>query len=609
MQPLKQAKHYLSPFKRNIALIFLFNILYACFALFSLTMCVPFLSILFGMDETATEAPVLSFNINTIKDYGYYQIGQIIENRGAVSALIIVGVSMVFFSFLSNLFRYLAHYNLAPIRAGVLNQFRKDIYQKLITLPLSFYSKFKKGDILSRIGADVQEVEWSIISTLQILCRDPFMFLIFLITLLFINIKLTLIALIVLPLCGLLIAAIGKSIKRNAIKAQNILGKMSVRFEETIGGLRVIKGYNAIDHAAENFQKENKYYTKIMTKTYRINELGSPLIEFLSILAMAIILLVGASFVLDDPRFKGANLVMYIFIFARMLPPAKQLVTAYYNIQKGTASTQRITQIMEAEEVILEAETPVHLTEIKEGIEYREVSFTYDEEDSLTNSPKEVLRNINLKINKGEIIAITGSSGSGKSTLVDLLPRFYDIIHGKILIDGINIQDIAIRDLRNLFGIVNQDVILFNDTVLNNIAFGLKNVSREMVIEAAKMAQAHQFIMEMPEQYDTIIGDRGMKLSGGERQRLSIARTFLKNPEVLILDEATSALDNESEYLVQKALETLLQGKTAIIIAHRLSTIRQADTILFMEKGEILERGTHQELLANGKGYSLFCEK
>ena len=609
MQPFKQAKKYLSPYKGNIILIFFFNILYACFALFSFTMCIPFLSILFGMDDVVVEQPVLSFDVNTIKDYFYYQIGQIIESQGAISALIIVGATMVLFSFLSNLFRYLAHYNLAPIRAGVLNQFRKDIYHQLITLPLSFYSKFKKGDILSRIGADVQEVEWSIISTLQILCRDPFMFLLFLITLLFINIKLTLIALIVLPLCGLLIGSIGKSIKRNAIKAQTVLGKMSVRFEETIGGLRVIKGYNAIDHAAENFQKENQYYTKVMTKTYRINDLGSPLIEFLCILAMGIILLAGASFVLDDPGFKGEILVAYIFIFARMLPPAKQLVTAYYNIQKGTASTQRINQIMEAEEVILEAENPVHFTKLKECIEYKGVSFTYDEEADLAETDKAVLHNINLKINKGEIIAITGSSGSGKSTMVDLLPRFYDIVQGEILIDGINNKDISIIDLRNLFGIVNQDVILFNDTVFNNIAFGLKDVSREMVIEAAKMAQAHQFIMEMPEQYDTIIGDRGMKLSGGERQRLSIARTFLKNPEILILDEATSALDNESEYLVQKALETLLKGKTAIIIAHRLSTIRQADTILFMEKGEILERGTHQELLANGKGYSLFCEK
>lgn len=604
----KRALRYLAPFKGNIALIFAFNILYAIFSLFSLAMAVPFMSILFGEKEVITEKPAWSLSSESIFEHYYFYMGKIITSYGTVNALLLVALTMITFSFLSNLFRYLAHYNMAPIRAGVLKSFRRDIYDKIMILPLSFYSGFKKGDILNRIGADVQEVEWSIISTIQILTRDPFMLFIYLGTLFSINIKLTVISLVILPVSGILIAAVGKSIKRNSLKAQEILGKMSARFEETIGGLRVIKGYNAIEKASENFRKENRHYTKIATKIHRINELGSPLIEFLSILSMCLILLVGANFVLADPLFKGEIFVMYIVVFARMLPPAKQLVTAFYNIQKGRASTHRISQILDADEVITESENAVPAQGLKDKIEYRDVSFRYrDDSAKMENEDADVLKHINLTIRKGEIVALTGHSGSGKSTLVDLLPRFYDSCRGQILIDGTDIREYSISGLRNLMGIVNQDVILFNDTVFNNIAFGQKNVSREKVVEAAKNAHAHSFIMEMPDGYDTVIGDRGLKLSGGERQRISIARTILKNPDILILDEATSALDTESEYLVQKAMETLLEGKTAIIIAHRLSTIRNADTIIFMNKGKIVERGTHDELFNRKEAYYQFC--
>jgi len=569
-------------------------------------MVVPFLSVLFGQTEKIADKPELAFSIDSVTSTFYYYMGIIIDKSGQVSALIYIAVTMIILSFLSNLCRYMGQYFLAPIRAGILRSFRKDIYNKMIILPLSFYSDKKKGDVMNRIGSDVQEVEWSIISTIQTFCRDPFLMVVYLITLFSVSYKLTLVSLVVLPLSGYIIAVIGKSIKKNSVKAQQILGMLSSKYEETISGLRIIKGYNAIDHASDAFKQENKLFSSINTKIYRINDLGSPLIEFLSILSITVILLIGGKLVLLDSGMQGELLVMYLLVFARMIPPAKQLVAANYTIQKGMASAQRIYQIIDGEEIITELSDPVRIDFFKDKIEYKNVGFSYQGNSFIDNN-KEVLHDINITLKKGEVIGLVGSSGSGKSTLVDLLPRFYDVSKGKILIDGIDIKKYCISDLRELFGIVNQDVILFNDTVFNNIAFGKKSVTPEMVIEAAKIAQAHDFIMEMGNGYDTVIGDRGMMLSGGQRQRLSIARALLKNPQVLILDEATSALDNESEYLFQQALDTILENRTAILIAHRLSTIRHTNQILFIDNGSIVERGTHDELMQLKGAYYKFC--
>ncbi|MEG1555525.1 MAG: ABC transporter ATP-binding protein [Bacteroidales bacterium] len=604
MKLFKRLFKYVFPYKFNILGILITNLFYSIFSLFTLSMIVPFLSLLFGQTEAVTTKPDLSFSVQTVIDTFYYYMGMIIEYKGRFYALIYIAITMILLSFLSNFFRYLGQFFLAPIRAGVLNNVRKDIYHKIIILPLSFYAQQKKGDIMNRIGSDVQEVEWSVISTLQTLCRDPLLIIIYLSSLFIISHKLTLISLVILPIVGYLIALTGKSIKRNSMKAQNILGKISSLFEETIGGLRIIKGYCAIDHASEKFKHENYQFYKLNKKIFRINDLGSPLIEFLCILTLMAILLIGDVF-LPDEKISGGVFIMYIVVFSRMIQPAKLLVTALYNVQKGMASAERIYQIIDGDEKIVECKNPKDIKLLHEKIEYRDVSFSYH--NHTIDGKYDILNHINFTLEKGKIVALVGASGSGKSTIVDLLPRFYDIQEGSILIDGLDNKLYRIDQLRELFGIVNQDVILFNDTIYNNIAFGKKNVSRKMVEEAAKIAQAHHFIMAMEEGYETMIGDRGMRLSGGQRQRLSIARAILKNPQILILDEATSALDTESEYLFQQALLELLENRTAIVIAHRLSTIRQADQILFLKNGSITERGTHEELLKLNGDYARFC--
>ena len=453
---------------------------------------------------------------------------------------------------------------------------------------------------MNRMGSDVQEVEWSIVCMLQMLFRDPLLLTAYLITLFALNAKLTLITLVVLPLSGYLISLVGKKIKKNSTTAQTILGKLSSKFEETISGLRVIKGYNAIDHASEKFREENRIFYKLNKKIFIRTELGAPLIEVLAVLCMMIVLFLGSNFIIgEESVFTGELFVFYILIFARVIPPAKSLVSCYYSIQKGLPCAERIYKIIDGDEKIVEVENPVHIKELKDKIEYKNVNFSYD-------GHSEVLKNVSFTLKKGKIIAIVGHSGSGKSTLVDLLPRFYDYDGGEILIDDVNNKLFSIRDLRGLFGIVSQDVILFNDTIYNNIAFGCEGATKEAVEAAARVACAHDFITEMENGYDTIIGDRGAKLSGGQRQRISIARAVLKNPQVLILDEATSALDTESEFLVQQALNNLMQNRTAIIIAHRLSTIRNADNILFMDNGTIVESGTHDELMEKHGEYYKF---
>jgi len=592
------------PYKLDIVFILIFNFLYSIFSIFSLSMVVPFLSVLFGQTEAVTVKPAFELSADYIINTFYYYMSIIIAAHGPVAALVYIAGTMVILSFLSNLCRYMGMYFLADIRCGILKQIRSEIYHQLLILPLSFYSRQRKGDILNRMGADVQEVEWSVISTLQSICRDPFLIVVFLIALFSISAKLTLIALVVLPIAGYVIAVIGKSIKQKSVKAQQLLGHLSSIFEETISGLRIIKAYNAIDFMSEKFKDENHEFYQLNKKMYRINELGSPLIEFLSVAALMLILFLGGVFA-PESMFSGGLFVMYILVFARIIPPAKALVTSVYTIQKGMASAERIYEIIDGEEVIVEDKNPVQLQEFKEKIEYQQVGFSYNKLQ--VNGRYDVLDDVNFCLEKGKTIALVGASGAGKSTLVDLLPRFYDVSAGEIKLDGINIKKYKISDLRGIFGIVNQDVMLFNDTVFNNITFGMDNKTKEEVIEAAKIAQAHEFIMELENGYDTILGDRGMRLSGGQRQRISIARALLSNPQVLILDEATSALDTESEYLFQQAIQGLLKDRTAVIIAHRLSTIRNADQILFVKDGHISEQGTHDELMQQKGDYYRFC--
>jgi len=577
---------YIFPFKKHIFFIILANCGYAVFSLLSLSMIVPFLTMLFSHEVIDTAAPTWQFSLASFKEFFFYYMGVIINTYGKFYALIYIAVSMVIFSLLSNLCRYFGLYWLAPIRTGIMQRMHNELYNKLLLLPLAFYARQKKGDIMNRFGSDAQEVEWSVITTLQTLCRDPLQLLIFLITLLSINLKLTLVTLFVLPISGFLIAWIGKSIKRDSTKAQLLLGNMSTIFEETISGLRLIKGYNAIEHASEKFAKENFDYYRANKRIFRISELGSPLIEFLSILSIVVIMVFASNLILISGELSAEILLFYLVVFARIIPPAKQLVSALYTIQKGLPSARRIYAIIDENEQITENKSAQSLLKFNREICYNHVSFSYQNNESESNT--EILHDIVLSIKKGEKVAIVGSSGSGKSTLVDLLPRFYDVSSGSITIDNIDIRDYKIADLRSIFGIVNQDVTLFNTSVYDNIAFGLEHVTEEQVYDAAKRANAHDFIMKMENGYQTIIGDRGLKLSGGERQRLSIARAILHNPQILILDEATSALDNESELLVHQALEEVMKDKTAIIIAHRHSSIRHADRIICLEKGVIV---------------------
>jgi subfamily B ATP-binding cassette protein MsbA len=582
---------YIKPYLGYAGLNVVFNLLTIVFSLFSFALLIPFLNLLFGMNELVTDKPELGFTTGAFLDYLNYEISNIILLEGKVQALIYICIILISAFFFRNLARFFSMYFMANVRIGAVKGIRNDVYKKLLVLPLSFYSRHKKGDIIARVTTDVQEVEFSIMNYLEMLVRDPVTIIAYLAFMISMSPKLTLFVLIILPVTGFIIGQIGKSLrKQSKIGQTRFAGLLSI-IEESISGLRIIKAFNAIDYSDEKFQSQNNGYAKILLWIYRRRDLSSPLSEFMSSVVIVVVLWFGGQMVLSDsPTIQAADFITYIVVFSQIIPPSKTFAQGFYSIQKGIASAERIFEILDADEVIEEKSDALPIRSFKEAIEYRNVHFKYEQEP--------VLKDINLKVEKGKLIALVGESGGGKSTMVDLLPRFYDVDEGGLFIDGKNIKDYKINDLRSLMGIVSQESILFNDSIFNNIAFGAKGVTEAAVIAAAKVANAHQFIMETENGYQTNIGDRGTKLSGGQRQRLNIARAVLANPPILILDEATSSLDTESEKLVQNALSNVMKDRTSVVIAHRLSTIQHADEIIVLKKGEIVERGTHDELVA-----------
>ncbi len=581
--------HYILPYKKNAILNVSFNIFSVIFSIFSVAMLIPFLAILFGTQDLVVEKPT-DISILNFQKHSSYLFSIIIQNYGKVNALLLVSASMIFFSLLRNLFAYLSLHFLAPMRAGIVKDIRNNLYVKILSLPASYFSNEKKGDLMARMTNDVQEIESSIISSLEMAFRDPLTILIYLGFLIIMSPQLTLFVLVLLPISGFIIGRIGRSLRKKSFKSQTKLGTLLSLIEETLSGLRIIKAFTAEKPMTGRFMIINDEFTKLQIKINRRRGLASPVGEFLGTVVMVIIMVFGATLILNGKtNMQPEQFLTYLATFYLIIAPAKSFSTAYYNIQKGMASAERIDFILKAENNIIEKTDALAKKEFAGNIEYKDVSFKYDREF--------VLKNINLKVEKGKTIALVGQSGSGKSTLVDLLPRFYDIENGEILVDGINIKEYKIKDLRRLMGIVNQEPILFNDTFSNNIMFGRDEATPEDIIAAATVAHANEFIAATKGKYNHNIGDRGGKLSGGQRQRVSIARAVLSNPPILILDEATSALDTESERLVQDALTNLMKNRTTIVIAHRLSTVIHADEICVLNEGQIVERGKHDELI------------
>ncbi len=589
---------FIIPYKLYAIFNVFFNILAAIFSLFSFGLAIPFLGILFKNQPFVTTPTDLNiFDFKSLEHNFNYWISGIIIDNGEIYALIMIGILVIIATFFKTGFMYLANHFMVPIRNGSVKDIRNMLFNKTINLPLSYYSEEKKGNVIARMTNDVQEIEWAIMSSLEMIFRDPIKILLYLGTLLLISWQLTAFVFILLPVVGLIVGQIGKSLRKTSRAGQNQMGSLLSQIEEMLGGLRIIKAFNAEKHVENRFHTTNNEYTRLMNKINRKRFLAGPLSEFLATIAMVAIMWYGGNLVLGgESSMQSQVLIGYLIIFSQIISPAKNLSSSWYNVKKGLASVDRINEIINAKNNITEKPDAKQIAGFNQNIEYRNINFSYQE------TP--VLQNINFNINKGETIAMVGQSGSGKSTLVDLLPRFYDISDGEILIDGINIKDYKIKDLRNLVGYVSQNPILFNDSFYNNIAFGTENAKEDDIIEAAKVANAHEFIMETPSEYMSNIGDGGSKLSGGQRQRLSIARAVLKNPPILILDEATSALDTESEKLVQDALEKLMKNRTSIVIAHRLSTVKNANKIIVIHDGKIAEQGLHEELLANNGIYT-----
>ncbi|MCQ2973847.1 MAG: ABC transporter ATP-binding protein/permease [Bacteroidales bacterium] len=602
---IKTVVSYLKPFKKYAFLNVLLNCLSTVFSLFSIAMIIPFLNLLFEVENKVVNDPgPWSFSIDCFKhidDYFNYFLYDIIVHNGKFEALMYVGIFVIVGAFFKNFFGYMGSFYMAPISNGTVMNFQRKIYHKILDLPLRYFSEAKKGDILSRFTSDVQEIRASISGSLDMLFKDPIQIILYLGSLIYTSWELTLGVLVVLPIIALLIGKLGKSLKSSSGLGQAAAGEMLTVMEETLSGLRIIKAFIAEDKMKQRFEKINQKIYKLQNKVFRKHTLSSPLSEFLGIAVFTVILVGGGYLILEDrSTLAPASFIFYLAVFSQLLNPSKELARTFNTIQKGMASLDRVNVILNEEMHVPEIEKPVRISDFNHSIEFKNVSFKYAE--------KYVLKNINLTIEKGKTVALVGQSGSGKSTLVDLLPRFWDIEEGEILIDGINIKDYKLTDLRSLMGNVNQESILFNDTIRNNIAFGVENATDKEVESAAAIANAIEFINEKPEQYESGVGDRGSKLSGGQRQRISIARAVLKNPPILILDEATSALDTESERLVQDALTKLMKNRTSIVIAHRLSTVKDADEICVLNDGCIIERGRHDELMALNGAYRRLCD-
>jgi len=584
-------KRFIPPYKSRLVKSIIYNLLHALFGGLSVAMLIPILKVIFNDQEEVTELVPFHWNIKTLTQIFNYYITTIKNTYGPSSTLLLIGGIAIITTALKTGFAYLGAYELIFIRNGVVRDIRRKIYVKILSLPLPFFSEERKGDIISRMTGDVQEVEASVMSSLDMLFQSPIIIIVYLSLMLYMSWQLTLFVFLLLPIMGFLIGKVGKNLKRHSWEGQTKIGEILALTEETLSGLRIIKAFNAENKMTQKFSTENEAYRRIQNRLMRRRSLAHPMSEFLGTIVIVIILWFGGTLVLHHTSaLSAAAFISYIGMFYSIINPAKNLTNAYYSVQKGLAAMERIDVILAADPSIKEPVKAKKLAQFQQEIAYKHVSFSYTD-----NRP--VLKDINLVIPKGKTIALVGQSGSGKSTFVDLLPRFYDVGAGEITIDGIDIRDLSFYDLRELMGNVNQDPILFNDTIYNNIAFGVENTTREQVENAARIANAHEFIIQSEHGYDTLIGDRGGKLSGGQRQRLSIARAVLKNPPIMILDEATSALDTESEKLVQEALDNLMKNRTSIVIAHRLSTIKNADLICVFQEGKIVERGTHEELL------------
>ncbi len=598
---LQLMRRFVSPYKRYIGWAIVLNVLSAIFNVFSFTLLIPILNILFKTGENTQVYHFMEWGSGSLKEVAvnnfYYYVTQMIETHGPQMTLLFMGLFLAFMTMLKTSCYFGSSAIMIPLRTGVVRDIRVMVYSKVMHLPLGFFSEERKGDIIARMSGDVGEIENSITSSLDMLLKNPILILLYFSTLIVTSWQLTLFTVLVLPGMGWLMGKVGKKLKRKSLEAQGKWSDTMSQLEETLGGLRIIKAFIAEDKMVDRFKQCSEELRDATNKVAIRQSLAHPMSEFLGTLLIVLVLWFGGLLILGDgTSMEASTFIFYMVILYSIINPLKDFAKAGYNIPKGLASMERVDKILKAENPIKEPVNPLPLHGMNDRIEFKDLSFSYD-------GKREVLKHVNLMVPKGQTIALVGQSGSGKSTLVDLLPRYHDVQLGEITIDGVNIKNFRIHDLRALIGNVNQEAILFNDTFFNNIAFGVENATMEQVVEAAKIANAHDFIMETELGYQTNIGDRGGKLSGGQRQRISIARAILKNPPILILDEATSALDTESERLVQEALERLMKTRTTIAIAHRLSTIKNADEICVLYEGEIVERGKHEELLEKNGYY------